>query len=120
MKITQCLHTAILVSSLEKAERFYSQVLGLEKVPRPLNYPGVWYQIGDYQFHLMVHPHLHNQRHNPEKWGRNPHIAFAVDNLEEAKQRLQSEGHSFQMSTSGRAALFAQDPDGNIVEISQA
>lgn len=120
MKITQCLHTAILVSNLEKAEYFYSRILGLPKVPRPLNYPGAWYQIGEYQFHLMVHQDLKTQRYNQEKWGRNPHIAFAVDNLEAAKKRLQSEGYSFQMSSSGRAALFAQDPDGNIIEISQA
>ncbi|EAM49881.1 conserved hypothetical protein [Crocosphaera watsonii WH 8501] len=47
MTIIQCLHTAILVSDLEKAEHFYGDILGLEKVDRPLKYPGVWYQIGN-------------------------------------------------------------------------
>ncbi|MGF1479360.1 MAG: VOC family protein [Cyanophyceae cyanobacterium] len=119
MKITQCLHTALLVSDLDKAEQFYSQTLGLPKVDRSLNYPGAWYQIGEHQLHLMVHPNFKTEPHNQEKRGRNPHVAFAVDNLDEAKQRLLSGGYGLQMSSSGRAALFTQDPDGNIIEISQ-
>jgi catechol 2,3-dioxygenase-like lactoylglutathione lyase family enzyme len=47
MQIIQSLHTAILVTDLERSEYFYSQVLGLNKVERPLKYPGVWYQIGN-------------------------------------------------------------------------
>jgi glyoxylase I family protein len=39
MKITQYLHTAILVSDLSKAENFYGQVLGLTRVDRVLKYP---------------------------------------------------------------------------------
>ncbi|MEO8894197.1 MAG: VOC family protein, partial [Coleofasciculaceae cyanobacterium] len=39
MQISQCLHTAILVSDLEKAEYFYSNILGLSKVECILKYP---------------------------------------------------------------------------------
>lgn len=117
MQITRCLHTAILVSDLEKAEYFYSNILGLSKVDRTLKYAGVWYQVGDYQIHLIVHPDLATELPNQEKWGRNPHIALAVDDLDEAKKRLQTNGYPMQMSASGRAALFTQDPDGNIIEI---
>ncbi|MFW6359339.1 MAG: VOC family protein [Chroococcales cyanobacterium] len=120
MLITQCLHTAILVSDVANAEHFYSQVLGLPKIDRILKYPGIWYQIGDYQLHLIEDKSLSNSLQNPEKWGRNPHIAFAVSNLEKAKQQLEANGYSFQMSASGRAALFTQDPDGNVIEISQS
>lgn len=120
MQITRCLHTAILVSDLTKAEKFYSDILGLSPARhRPLKYPGMWYQVGEYQIHLIVHPHFTSPVPNPEKWGRNPHLALAVDNLEEAKQRLQERGYSIQMSASGRTALFTQDPDGNVIEISQ-
>ena len=119
MQITQCLHAAILVSDLEKAEHFYSNVLGLPKVDRILKYPGAWYQVGEFQVHLILSPNLGTKLHNREKWGRNPHIAFAVASLGEAKERLQACGYSMQMSASGRAALFTQDPDGNIIEISQ-
>ena len=119
MQITQCLHAAILVSDLEKAEHFYSNVLGLPKVDRTLKYPGAWYQVGEFQVHLILSPNLATKLHNREKWGRNPHIAFAVASLDEAKERLQACGYPMQMSASGRAALFTQDPDGNIIEISQ-
>jgi catechol 2,3-dioxygenase-like lactoylglutathione lyase family enzyme len=120
MQIIKCLHTAILVSDLEKAEHFYSNVLGLSKIDRTLKYPGAWYQIGDYQIHLIVHPNLSTTLPNAEKWGRNPHFAVAVDNLGEAIARLQSQGYPIQMSASGRAACFTKDPDGNIIEIGQA
>ncbi len=119
MQITQCLHAAVLVSDLEKAEHFYGNVLGLPKVERSLRFPGAWYQIGEFQIHLIVEPNATRELQNAEKWGRNPHIAFGVANLDEAKDRLQSHGHSMQVSASGRAALFTQDPDGNMIEISQ-
>ncbi len=120
MQITRCLHTAILVSDLAKAEKFYGQVLGLPKVDRPLKYPGAWYQIGDYQIHLIVDTEVEVELQNPQKWGRNRHVALAVADLDEAKQQLQANGYPFQMSASGRAALFARDPDGNVIEISAA
>ncbi|WP_107670427.1 VOC family protein [Cyanothece sp. BG0011] len=119
MTIIKCLHTAILVSDLEKAEQFYGSVLGLEKVDRNLKYPGVWYQIGDYQIHLMVHPGFNFTLPNQEKWGRNPHFSLATDNLSDIIARLQSRGYPVQMSQSGRAACFTKDFDGNVIEISQ-
>ncbi|MGK7954817.1 MAG: VOC family protein [Crocosphaera sp.] len=119
MTIIQCLHTAILVSDLEKAEQFYGNLLGLEKVDRPLKYPGVWYQVGDYQIHLMVHSGFDFSLSNPEKWGRNHHFALGTDNLPEVIARLESHGYPVQMSQSGRAACFTRDFDGNVIEINQ-
>lgn len=119
MQIRGCLHTAILVSNLEDAEHFYGNILGLSKVERSLRYSGVWYQIGEVQLHLIVDPNLSTHRQNPEKWGRNPHIAFSVASLDDAKTKLLENNYPIQMSASGRAALFTQDPDGNIIELSQ-
>ena len=120
MKITQCLHTAILVSDLNKAVEFYSNVLGLSKFDNRIpKFPGIWYQVGEHQIHLIVNPDFVVDTYN-QKWGRNPHLAFAVDNLELAKTRLQAHGYPIQMSSSGRAALFVKDPDGNIIELSQS
>lgn len=117
MQITQCLHAAVLVSDLERAEHFYGNVLGLSKVERSLKYPGTWYQVGEFQIHLIVDPGIEAQLQNSEKWGRNHHVAFSVANLDEAKEQLLAHGCNVQMSASGRTALFTQDPDGNVVEL---
>ncbi|MBP0020445.1 MAG: VOC family protein [Cyanobacteria bacterium SBLK] len=119
MKITQCLHTALLVSDLDRAKHFYETILELSPAPRNLNFPGAWYQIGDYQIHLIANTDFVGGIANREKWGRNGHIAFDVDNLNELEQRLQAEHWPLQRSSSGRAAIFIQDPDGNVIEINQ-
>lgn len=119
MPINKYLHAAILVSDLELSEQFYSQVLGLEKIERPLNFPGIWYQIGEFQIHLIQAQTIINDQVDKQKWGRNRHLAFCVEDLETAKQQLINHHCSFQMSASGRPALFTQDPDGNIIELNQ-
>lgn len=118
MQITKCLHTAILVSDLPRSEHFYGTVLGLVKVERELRFPGAWFQIGDYQIHLIADTPISPERALPSKWGRDRHIAFAVTDLDAAKTQLESHGCPLQLSASGRAALFTQDPDGNVIELS--
>jgi catechol 2,3-dioxygenase-like lactoylglutathione lyase family enzyme len=119
MQITHYLHTAILVSDLEQAEHFYGTVLGLSKVDRSLKYPGAWYQLGAVQVHLILDASFSPSLQNREKWGRNPHLAFAVDNVQAAKERLLAHGYVVQLSASGRSALFIQDPDGNVIELGE-
>ncbi len=118
MQITHSLHTAILVTDLERSEHFYGKVLGLSKIDRSLKYSGAWYQVGNYQIHLVVATTVPTENLN-EKWGRNPHIAFSVADLDAAKLELLNHHYRIQASASGRAALFTQDPDGNIIELSQ-
>jgi glyoxylase I family protein len=119
MQIDRCLHTAILVSDLAAAEQFYGIVLGLPKVDRVLKFPGAWYQVGDYQIHLIADSSNPPPFPSTEKWGRNAHIAFSVVDLAAAKARLLAHGCPIQASNSGRAALFVRDPDGNVVELSE-
>ncbi len=119
MKIARYLHTAILVSDIAAAENFYGDILGLEKVDRSLKYPGVWYQIGEFQLHLIEDKRMKSELQNTTKWGRNPHVALGVDDLQAIQERIQINNLSLQMSASGRSAFFVQDPDGNVVEISQ-
>lgn len=118
--ILRSLHVAVLVRDLEEAKRFYTDILGLAEAPRSLNFPGYWFQVGDAQIHLMQCDDWQAPCPRPEKWGRNPHLALQVDDLSALKARLTEQGYPLQMSSSGRAALFTQDPSGNIVEVSQA
>lgn len=119
MEIVACLHTALLVRDLGQAERFYGEVLGLQKVDRGLKYPGAWYQVGLHQIHLIQDASAPPALHNADKWGRNHHVAFGVRNLAAAQAELVAQGYPCQRSASGRAALFTQDPDGNVIEISE-
>ncbi len=112
------LHVAINVSDLNHAQRFYGGVLGLQPVERPFSFPGVWYQVGAFQIHLIVAEGYQSTPQNPEKWGRNGHLALAISDLEAAKAALVQAGCPVQTSASGRATLFTQDPDGNIIELS--
>lgn len=119
MQIARYLHAAVLVSDLEKAEHFYGTVLGLPKVDRSLKFSGVWYQLGDVQIHLIVDESISGKHQNPDLWGRDRHLAFAVTDLTAAQEHLLAHGCDIQMSSSGRAALFTRDPDGTVIELSQ-
>ena len=119
IKITRCLHAAILVSDITRSAAFYDQVLQLPKVPRPFDYKGVWYQLGSMQFHLIEDPDFVAHIQNSTKIGRNPHIAFGVTDLAAVRSQLEQQDYPYQMSASGRKALFIQDPDGNVIEITQ-
>jgi glyoxylase I family protein len=128
MQITKPLHTAITITDLEAAEHFYGKVLGLARIERKqslskgespsLKFSGAWYQVGEYQIHLIVASAVVNEPKH-EKWGRNPHIAFSVSDLDAAKQQLLDYNFLIQPSASGRPAIFTQDPDGNVIELSQ-
>lgn len=119
MSVQAFLHATLLVSNLEAARAFYGTALGLMPGERQLSFPGEWYQIGPVQLHLIVSEHLIGDRVNAQKWGRNRHLAFAVENLAELQQRLVAMGYAVQASSSGRAAIFVSDPDGNLIELTQ-
>jgi glyoxylase I family protein len=117
IEIINCLHAAILVADLDKAIEFYTDVLGLQRIDRALNYPGAWYQIGDFQLHLIADPDRRSVPIDLSVSTRNPHIAMGVRDLAAAQQRLLAANLVVKMSNSGRAALFTQDPDGNTIEL---
>lgn len=119
MAITQLLHTSLAVSDLERSRHLFEAVLGLTPVERPFSFPGIWYQIGPQQLHLIQVDQVKSDMVNLEKWGRNRHVAFGVTNLDDLRSQLEAHDYPLQMSGSGRAALFTQDPDGNIIELTQ-
>jgi len=119
MQIRKPLHTALLVSDLDRAEWFYGHILGLTKVDRPLRFPGTWYQIGAFQIHLILADNPAVPLPNPSKLGRNSHLALEVNDIALAQDRLSNHGIDYQVSASGRPALFTRDPDGNVLELTQ-
>jgi glyoxylase I family protein len=120
IEITSCLHVAVMVSNLNRSIEFYSNILGLKKVDRDLNYPGIWYQIGTFQIHLIEDVNYQvTEKIDLFKSTRNPHIALEVRDLAATNQQLLAANCIVKMSNSGRSALFTQDPDGNTIELTQ-
>jgi extradiol dioxygenase family protein len=118
MKIGTLLHATILVQDLANARGFYEQVLGFAASPaRPqMSFDGVWYDLGPQQLHLMQLPNPEAGLQRPANGGRDRHIAFAVDDLSALALKLQGSGIRYNMSQTGRRALFCRDPDENALE----
>ena len=120
-EISGFLHATLIVSDLKQARAFYEAVLGLIPSPsRPaMSFEGVWYEIGPQQIHLMALPNPDPVEGRPAHGGRDRHIALAVTDLTEFKQRLEQAAIGYTLSSSGRPALFCRDPDGNAIELVQ-
>lgn len=117
--IVSLLHASLLVADLARARGFYEGVLGLTPSPaRPeMSFPGVWYQVGQGQIHLINLPNPDPVAGRPEHGGRDRHTALGVVGWEELKASLDAAGVPYTLSRSGRQALFVRDPDGNALEL---
>ena len=118
MNISKLLHATILVADLGRARNFYEQILGFTPAAsRPqISFAGVWYDLGPQQLHLMQLPNPEAGLQRPLNGGRDRHIAFAVDDLSALVKILEGSGISFNLSQTGRRALFCRDPDDNALE----
>lgn len=117
MKVTQLLHASILVQDVAVARVFYEGVLGLSpSTLRPdLDFPGVWYEFGAQQIHLIGLANTPQQISHTHG-GRDRHIALSIDDINALKAQLDVQGVAYTLSRSGRRALFCRDPDGNALE----
>lgn len=118
MSISRLMHATILVNDLARARGFYEEVLGLSaSLARPvMSFDGVWYEFGQQQLHLMQLPNPEAGLQRPANGGRDRHVAFAVDDLDALINKLQGSGIRYNLSQSGRRALFCRDPDDNALE----
>jgi catechol 2,3-dioxygenase-like lactoylglutathione lyase family enzyme len=130
MEIRKLDHAAMLVKDVERSSRFYGQVLGMEQIPRPstFNFPGAWFSKGSFQIHLIgedeagrvaqVNP---GYRRDEMARGHGAHVAFEVDNLEEAIRHLHA--HDVEIvggprpRGDGVQQMYVCDPDGYIIEL---
>ncbi|MBZ0092820.1 MAG: VOC family protein [Sulfuricellaceae bacterium] len=119
MTILALLHASLLVSDLDRARAFYEDLLGLNPMPdRPdLGFPGVWYEVGNAQIHLLCLPSPDPTDSRPEHGGRDRHTALAVSGWDALKTALEAADVAYTLSRSGRRALFCRDPDGNALEL---
>jgi catechol 2,3-dioxygenase-like lactoylglutathione lyase family enzyme len=113
-------HASFPVSDLERAKRFYGDLLGLDEIERPdLGFPGVWYGGGECEVHLIVPMGAMGDIGERPKTinPMAPHTAFAIDDYDAAVERF--ERHGIEVFGLGREVgqMWVQDPDGNVIEL---
>ena len=116
IKIHELNHVAIHVRDLERSEKFYGEVLGLPRIPRPaFDFPGAWFALGNQELHLILDETL------SEASRRHHHFALRVDDPYAAKSYLESKGlREFKGPAprpDGAIQLFFTDPDGYMIEL---
>ena len=115
-------HSAVCVTDLARAKRFYEQVLGLREVPRPdFDFEGAWYEMPDgRQLHLIVHDTPLSLRGTTSIDTRDGHLALRVASYQDTLADLDAKGvpHVAQWDNKTPwAQIYVTDPDGNIVEL---
>lgn len=130
MNIRKADHVALVVANVEHSRQFYTQVLGMQEVPRPqsFNFPGAWLQTNNFQIHLIGEDvEGRTKQLNPGyaadelAIGHATHVAFEVDDLETAMQHLHAQGVEIaggpRPRGDGVEQLYILDPDGHVVEL---
>ena len=122
--LTKSHHIAIICSDREKTLDFYEKKLGFEVirlVERPQqNDILVMMRSGDVVLELFIKPDAPQRVNNPEAMGLR-HLAFHVENMDEAVAWLNSRGVETepvrQDTINGGRFTFFRDPDGLPLEL---
>ena len=134
IKVVELHHHGIRIGTspedVEKAQHFYTDVLGLHSDshrPNIPTIPGFWMYVGEgertTQIHLMgakgKSPMARSKKEDPTL----PHVALAVENIKEAKEELERRG-IWHWQIKGLVGpnsdqVFVQDPFGNVIELHQ-
>ena len=113
-------HVSFRVTDLRAALGFYEGVLGLRRLDRPddeMPVEGAWLEAGETQVHLVVAPATDLTGYPPTGLaGTANHVAFRVDDLDQAQAGLEERGFRVRRGTLF-PQLFVQDPDGNLLEL---
>lgn len=119
-------HVTIIVKDIERSGDFYTQVLGMQPVPRPdFGFSGAWFQAGKTQVHLILESEKAGTAGIGEFDGLDPsvgfHYAFAVDDCHAAAAKLTELGLEIVVGPrerpDGVVQVYVYDPDGHLVEL---
>ena len=108
------IHLCVPAERLQEAHTFYTGVMGLTEVCRPveLGDEGYWLRAGDIELHIGVEPALPPTIR---------HTAFEVADIDAARQHLLAHGVTIQKQRElpGRRRFSFTDPFGNRMELLQ-
>ncbi|MBI3829207.1 MAG: VOC family protein [Planctomycetes bacterium] len=107
-------HLTVNVTDVERAKRFYAEVLGLKEVPRPASFvfPGAWYDAGPTLIHLVW-----RKEADPLS---SRHLALWLSDVHAAAKYFEGQGQDVkwdQTKIPGVDRFFIRDPDGNLIEL---
>ena len=117
MRATGFNHVSIHAVDLDQSVRFYTEVLGMERIPTyNFGFPVQYLRLGDLQLHLF-------QRDTPAPPYH--HIGINVDDFAAAYERVQALGIAERESffedmyelPDGSVQMYLRDPSGNLIEI---
>jgi glyoxylase I family protein len=116
-------HVSLAVRDLEKAQKFYTEVLRFQEIERPpFKSKGVWYAVGDQQLHLLEHPNGGTLRVGGID-SVDGHFAIWVKSYKNTIEWLEKVGVSYEarpQSVAGFAQIYILDVDNNVIEFDAA
>src|ERR1700744_749556 len=124
LKLNRVHHIAIICADYQKSKHFYSGVLGLKIVQEVYRTERKSYKLdlevgGQYQIELFSFPDPPARPSRPEAAGLR-HLAFEVDDIDEAIGSLQANGVITEPiridEFTGKRFTFFADPDGLPIE----
>jgi glyoxylase I family protein len=125
MKIKGIHHIAILTDNYELSKRFYTEILGFDVIRETYRQERNSYKLdlsigGKYQIELFSFPDYRERGSYPEAKGLR-HLAFAVENVDEAARELKAKGVEVQETRidelTHKKFVFFTDPNGQPLEL---
>ncbi len=125
--LTAVHHIAVICSNYQVSKTFYTQVLGLTIIQEVYRTQRQSYKLdlalnGQYVIELFSFPAPPARPSRPEACGLR-HLAFAVNNLDEAVTKIQQHVQTEPIRTdehTGKRFTFLADPDGLPIELYEA
>jgi lactoylglutathione lyase len=117
MHATRFTHVSVHAYDLEESLRFYTEVLGMRRIPSPdFEHPVEWLELGDQQLHLFLRDTPSPEFH---------HFGFDVDDFEAAYTVACERGlfdrdawsPDVRVLNDGALQMYLRDPAGNLIEV---
>ena len=115
IKIKRLDHVQICipVGKENEARTFYTEIVGLEEIPKPNELSGrggLWYRVANIEFHIGTENEINHSKRHP---------AFEVNDISQAKEYLTKSGVKIkeEIQIPGQTRFSFIDPFGNRIEL---